>query len=127
MSWIGQSEASHIANTPSDQHITWNRVTTARSPGAEPRAEAHDRDGVPGGEQADDQPDVGMGRPVRERDRGAGIRSVFDSMTVERGEHDEVEARSRRSTPMMKKRRNTGWSVRRCMYHDATRKNFTRP
>src|SRR5262245_39084734 len=26
---------------------------------------------------------------------------------------------------MMKKRRKTGWSVRRCMYHDATRKNFT--
>src|SRR4051812_14660166 len=29
--------------------------------------------------------------------------------------------------PRMKKRRNTGLSVRRCMNHDATSTNFTRP
>src|SRR5215218_4590429 len=42
MSWIGQSDASHVANTPSDQHVTWKRDTALERDGAEPCSDEWD-------------------------------------------------------------------------------------
>ena len=104
---------SHTVATPRQHEATWRRVAAGR-PGSVKRGPSRTiAIEYPASSAGDEQPHVGVRHPLRDVGvEGTGMRehrhSRLPSEHVERGEHDDVDARSRRRS---RARRTAGRSA----------------